>query len=325
MDDSTAETTPDGAARSGRLVSEAARTAYDRRRRLRHIEEWLVVWSLRAAAAISIVTTIGIVIVLLRQSLGFFGEIPIWEFLGGTTWTPLFKPQNFGVLPLVGGTLLVAGIAGLVSLGLGLGAAIFLSEYAPERLRMFLKPVLEILAGIPTVVYGYFALTFVTPILRGIFPDVIIFNALSAGLVMGLMIMPMVSTLSEDAMVSVPRSLRNAAYALGSTRFEVATKVVVPAALSGIVASFILAISRAVGETMIVTIAAGHTPNLTWNPLESVQAMTAFIVQVAQGETPQGSLEFKTIFAVGLLLFVMTLIMNIFGRWFVNRYRQVYE
>ena len=284
----------------------------------------MVVWSLRAAAAISIITTVGIVVVLLRQSLGFFGEIPIWEFLGGTVWTPLFKPQNFGVLPLVGGTLLVAGVAGIVALGLGLGAAIFLSEYAPERLRRILKPILEILAGIPTVVYGYFALTFVTPVLKHIFPD-IFFNALSAGLVMGLMIMPMVSTLSEDAMVAVPRSLRNAAYALGSTRFEVATKVVVPAALSGIVASFILAISRAVGETMIVTIAAGATPNLTWNPLESVQAMTSFIVQVALGETPQGSLEFKTIFAVGLLLFVMTLIMNIFGRWFVGRYRQVYE
>ena len=220
--------------------------------------------------------------------------------------------------------MLVAGVAGIVALGLGLGAAIFLSEYAPERLRRILKPILEILAGIPTVVYGYFALTFVTPVLKHIFPD-IFFNALSAGLVMGLMIMPMVSTLSEDAMVAVPRSLRNAAYALGSTRFEVATKVVVPAALSGIVASFILAISRAVGETMIVTIAAGATPNLTWNPLESVQAMTSFIVQVALGETPQGSLEFKTIFAVGLLLFVMTLIMNIFGRWFVGRYRQVYE
>ena len=284
----------------------------------------MVVWTLRAAAGISIVTTIGIVIVLLRQSLGFFGEIPIWEFLGGTLWTPLFKPQNFGVLPLVGGTLLVAGVAGIVALGLGLGAAIFLSEYAPERMRRILKPILEILAGIPTVVYGYFALTFVSPVLKHIFPD-IFFNALSAGLVMGLMIMPMVSTLSEDAMVAVPRSLRNAAYALGSTRFEVATKVVVPAALSGIVASFILAISRAVGETMIVTIAAGATPNLTWNPLESVQAMTSFIVQVALGETPQGSLEFKTIFAVGLLLFVMTLIMNIFGRWFVGRYRQVYE
>ena len=229
------------------------------------------------------------------------------------------------MLPLVGGTLLVAGVAGIVALGLGLGAAIFLSEYAPERLRRILKPILEILAGIPTVVYGYFALTFVTPILQRIFPDLIIFNALSAGLVMGLMIMPMVSTLSEDAMVSVPRSLRNTAYALGSTRFEVATKVVVPAALSGIVASFILATSRAVGETMIVHIAAGATPNLTWNPLQSVQTMTSFIVQVALGETPQGSLEFKTIFAVGLLLFVMTLIMNIFGRWFVGRYRQVYE
>ncbi len=325
MADPTAEIAPDKTVQSGRPNSSTTRGVYDRRRRLRHIEEWLVVWSLRAAAGISIVTTIGIVIVLLRQSVGFFGEVPIWEFLGGTTWTPLFKPQNFGVLPLVGGTLLVAGIAGIVSLGLGLGAAIFLSEYAPERVRRVLKPVLEILAGIPTVVYGYFALTFVTPILQGIFPDVIVFNALSAGLVMGLMIMPMVSTLSEDAMVSVPRSLRNAAYALGSTRFEVATKVVVPAALSGIVASFILAISRAVGETMIVTIAAGHTPNLTWNPLQSIQAMTAFIVQVAQGETPQGSLEFKTIFAVGLLLFVMTLVMNIFGRWFVNRYRQVYE
>ena len=324
MADTTAKITPDADVQSDRRIPSATRARVTRRRRLRHLEEWMVVWSLRAAAAVSIITTVGIVIVLLRQSLGFFGEIPIWEFLGGTVWTPLFKPQNFGVLPLVGGTLLVAGVAGIVALGLGLGAAIFLSEYAPERLRRILKPILEILAGIPTVVYGYFALTFVTPMLQLIFPD-IFFNALSAGLVMGLMIMPMVSTLSEDAMVAVPRSLRNAAYALGSTRFEVATKVVVPAALSGIVASFILAISRAVGETMIVTIAAGGTPNLTWNPLESVQAMTSFIVQVALGETPQGSLEFKTIFAVGLLLFVMTLIMNIFGRWFVGRYRQVYE
>ena len=324
MADITAQITPDPDVKSDRLIPSATRARVTRRRRLRHLEEWIVVWSLRAAAAVSIITTVGIVLVLLRQSLGFFGEIPIWEFLGGTVWTPLFKPQNFGVLPLVGGTLLVAAVAGIVSLGLGLGAAIFLSEYAPERLRRILKPILEILAGIPTVVYGYFALTFVTPMLQHIFPD-IFFNALSAGLVMGLMIMPMVSTLSEDAMVAVPRSLRNAAYALGSTRFEVATKVVVPAALSGIVASFILATSRAVGETMIVHIAAGATPNLTWNPLQSVQTMTSFIVQVALGETPQGSLEFKTIFAVGLLLFVMTLIMNIFGRWFVGRYRQVYE
>ncbi len=284
-----------------------------------------MLWALRAAAGVSIVTTIGIVIVLLRESLAFFGDVPVWEFLGGLQWTPLFKPQQFGVLPLVAGTLLVAGIAGVVSLGLGLGAAIFLSEYSPEGLRRVLKPILEVLAGIPTVVYGYFALTFLTPLLQSIFPDIIIFNALSAGLVMGLMIMPMVSTLSEDAMVAVPKSLRDAAYALGCTKFEVSMKVVIPAALSGIVASFILAISRAVGETMIVTVAAGATPNLTWNPLESIQAMTAFIVQVALGETPQGSPEFRTIFAVGLLLFCMTLVMSIFGRWFVGRFRQQYE
>ncbi len=298
-----------------------------RRRRRHHIEQALVTWLLRAAALISVLTTVGIVIVLVAQSAGFFAEVSIWDFLTGTEWTPLLKPQKFGVLSLVGGTLLVAGIAGIVSLSLGLGAAIFLSEYAPEKLRRVLKPVLEVLAGIPTVVYGYFALTFITPILQSIFgaDRVIVFNALSAGLVMGLMIMPMVSTLSEDAMIAVPRSLRDAAYALGATRFEVATRVVIPAALSGIVASFILAVSRAIGETMIVKIAAGATPNLTLNPLESVQAMTAYIVQVSLGETPQGSLEYKTIFAVGLLLFAMTLAMNIVGRWVISRFRQQYD
>ncbi len=298
-----------------------------RRRRRQHTEQMLVSWLLRAAAMVSIFTTVGIVIILVMQSVGFFAEVSVWEFLTGTEWAPLFSPQKFGVLSLVSGTLLVAVIAGIVSLTLGLGAAIFLSEYAPERLRRILKPILEVLAGIPTVVYGYFALTFVTPILQGIFgsDQVIVFNALSAGLVMGLMIMPMVSTLSEDAMVAVPRSLRDAAYTLGATRFEVSTKVVIPAALSGIVASFILAVSRAIGETMIVKIAAGATPNLTINPLESVQAMTAYIVQVSLGETPQGSLEYKTIFAVGLLLFVMTLGMNIVGRWVISRFRQQYE
>jgi phosphate transport system permease protein len=296
-----------------------------RRRRARHIEEQAVVWVLRGAALISVLTTIGIVVVLLRESLSFFVEVPVWDFITGTVWTPLFQPQSFGVLPLVMGTLLVATIAGLVSLGLGLGAAIFLSEYAPDRARRILKPILEVLAGIPTVVYGYFALSFVTPLLQSFIPDLIVFNALSAGLVMGLMIMPMVSTLSEDAMVAVPRSLRNAAYALGATRFEVATKVVVPAALSGIVASFILALSRAVGETMIVAIAAGSTPRMSFNPLESIQAMTGYIAQLALGETPQGTIEYKTIFAVGLLLFFMTLVMNIAGRWFVGRYRQQYE
>ncbi len=298
-----------------------------RRRRRQHVEQTIVTWLLRIAALISILTTIGIVIILVAQSVGFFAEVSVWDFLTGTEWAPFFRPQKFGVLSLVGGTLLVAGIAGIVSLSLGLGAAIFLSEYAPEKLRRVLKPILEVLAGIPTVVYGYFALTFITPILQGIFgaDRVIVFNALSAGLVMGLMIMPMVSTLSEDAMIAVPRSLRDAAYALGATRFEVATRVVIPAALSGIVASFILAVSRAIGETMIVKIAAGATPNLTLNPLESVQAMTAYIVQVSLGETPQGSLEYKTIFAVGLLLFVMTLAMNIIGRWVISRFRQQYD
>ena len=224
------------------------------RRHRQHGEQTIVAWLLRVAALISILTTIGIVIILVAQSAGFFAEVSPWDFLTGTEWTPLLKPQQFGVLSLVGGTLLVAAIAGIVSLTLGLGAAIFLSEYAPEKLRRVLKPILEVLAGIPTVVYGYFALTFITPILQDVFGSdrVIVFNALSAGLVMGLMKMPMVSTLSEDAMVAVPRSLRDAAYALGATRFEVATKVVIPAALSGIVASFILAVSRAVGETMIV-------------------------------------------------------------------------
>ena len=298
-----------------------------RSRRRQHNEQVIVTWLLRVAATISILTTIGIVIILVAQSVGFFAEVSVWEFLTGTEWSPLLKPQKFGVLALVGGTLLVAGIAGIVSLTLGLGAAIFLSEYAPEKLRRVLKPILEVLAGIPTVVYGYFALTFITPILQSIFgaDRVIVFNALSAGLVMGLMIMPMVSTLSEDAMIAVPRSLRDAAYALGATRFEVATRVVIPAALSGIVASFILAISRAVGETMIVKIAAGATPNLTLNPLESIQAITAYIVQVSLGETPHGSLEYKTIFAVGLLLFAMTLVMNIAGRWVISRFRQQYE
>jgi phosphate transport system permease protein len=302
-------------------------TKLARRRRRQYAEQLIVTWLLRAAALISILTTVGIVIILVAQSAGFFAEVSVWDFLTGTEWAPLFSPQKFGVLSLVGGTLLVAVIAGIVSLTLGLGAAIFLSEYAPERLRRILKPILEVLAGIPTVVYGYFALTFVTPILQSVFgyDRVIVFNALSAGLVMGLMIMPMVSTLSEDAMVAVPRSLRDAAYALGATRFEVSTKVVIPAALSGIVASFILAVSRAIGETMIVKIAAGATPNLTLNPLESVQAMTAYIVQVSLGETPQGSLEYKTIFAVGLLLFVMTLAMNIIGRWVISRFRQQYD
>ena len=314
------------AVQSDRSRTDAQTAERLRRHRSRqHLEQLVVKLALLLVALISVLTTIGILFALLKDSIGFFVDVPVWEFMFGTKWTALFIPQHFGVLPLVAGTLLVALIAGVIALALGMGAAIFLSEYAPDRLRRVLKPVLEILAGIPTVVYGFFALSFVTPLLQVFLEDLIIFNALSAGVVMGLMIMPMVSTLSEDAMVSVPGSLRDAAYALGATRFEVATKVVVPSALSGIVASLILAVSRAIGETMIVYLAAGSLANLTFNPLEPVQTMTAYIAQIATGETAQGSIVFKSIFAVGLLLFLMTLGMNILGRWVIARYRQQYE
>jgi len=295
-----------------------------RRRRRNRLWEVGVSRLLLICALVSIFTTLGIVIMLVWQTVGFFREVSFLEFFTGTKWTPMFEPANFGVLPLVAGTFLTAAIAILVALPIGLGAAIYLSEYAKDRVRRTLKPTLEVLAGVPTVVYGYFALTFVTPVLQEIFPNMIVFNALSAGLVMGIMIIPMVSSLSEDAMYAVPRSLRDAAYALGSTRFEVAIRVVMPAAVSGIVAACILALSRAVGETMIVAIAAGSTPRLTLNPVESIQTMTAYIVQISLGETPHGTVEYYTIFAVGLLLFFMTLVMNLIGQWFVKRYRHRY-
>lgn len=310
-----------GPAKSGFLKSVEARR---NTRKWVRAEQSVILILLIAATLVSVLTTLGIIVTLIKESFGFFQDVSVWEFITGTRWAPLFEPQSFGVLPLIAGTLLAAGIAGIVALTLGLGAAIYLSEYAPDRVRRIIKPILEVLAGIPTVVYGFFALSFVTPLLQSFLPIPVIFNVLSAGIVMGLMIMPMVSTLSEDAMVAVPRPLRDAAYALGATRFEVAVKVVVPAALPGIVASFILALSRAIGETLIVTIAAGATPNLTINPLESIQTMTAYIVQVSLGETPQGTLVFKTIFAVGLLLFLMTLTMNIVGRWIVRRYTERY-
>jgi phosphate transport system permease protein len=296
----------------------------NRQRKRQVLREGSIYWVLFACALVSVLTTVGIVVMLVVQAAGFFRHVSVVDFLTGIRWTPLFEPQHFGVLPLVGGTLLTAGIAILVALPIGLASAIYLSEYAREQVRRVLKPLLEILAGVPTVVYGYFALTFVTPLLRNVFPSMIVFYALSAGLVMGIMIIPMVSSLSEDAMVAVPRSLRNAAYGLGATRFEVATRVVMPAAVSGIVAACILALSRAVGETMIVAIAAGSTPKLTLNPLESIQTMTAYIVQISLGETPHGTVEYYTIFAVGLLLFIMTLLMNLFGQWFVRRYRETY-
>jgi phosphate transport system permease protein len=293
--------------------------------RARHRRERLVGTVLFTFSVVSILTTIGIVAVLLYDSIGFFREVSPFEFLTGTRWTPLFEPRNYGVLPLLLGSLLIATGAAIVALPLGLAAAIYLSEYAPGRVKRILKPVLEILAGVPTVVYGYFALTFVTPIIRAIVPGTSVFNAASASIVMGIMIIPMVSSLSEDAMSAVPRSLREGAYALGATKYEVASRTVVPAALSGIIASFILAISRALGETMIVTIAAGATPAMSLNPFRSVQTMTAYIAQTAAGEAPQGSVEYRTIFAVGLTLFAITLLMNIVSGIVLRRYREVYE
>ena len=299
-----------------------------RRRRLRArravieqgIKALLVVCTLA-----SVLTTAGIVFVLLFEALQFFGEVSFLEFITGTRWTPLFQSKQFGVLALVSGTFLTAVLSMVVALPLGLLSAIYLSEYAPDRARRLLKPMLEVLAGIPTVVYGYFALLFVTPLLQAISDSIFVFNALSASIVMGLMILPMVSSLSEDAMRAVPRDLREGAYALGANRLEVATKVVVPAALSGIVSAFILAVSRAIGETMIVTIAAGQSPNFTLNPFVPIETMTAYIVQVSMGDTPTGTLEYKTIFAVALLLFTLTLGMNLLSQYVIRRFREVYD
>jgi phosphate transport system permease protein len=274
---------------------------------------------------LSVLITIGIVAVLLFEAITFFADVSVFEFLTGTRWTPLFSSKQFGVLALVAGTTLTAVMAMVVALPLGLLSAIYLSEYAPNGVRKVVKPILEVLAGIPTVVYGYFALLFVTPILRSISGDISVFNALSASIVMGIMILPMVSSLSEDAMRAVPRTLREGAYALGSTKLEVSTLVVVPAALSGIVSAFILAVSRAIGETMIVTIAAGQNPTFTLNPFVPIETMTAYIVQVSQGDAPAGSIEFKTIFAVALLLFVITLVMNLLSQFVVSRFREEYE
>ena len=280
---------------------------------------------LAVCALISVATTVGIVIALFVPAFEFFQEVSIVDFLTGTEWAPLFEPAHFGVLPLVAGTLLVTAIAALVALPLGLGSAIYLSEYASPRMRGTLKPALEILAGIPTIVFGYFALTFMTPLLRDLGIQVDVFNTLSAGLVMGVYLIPTVASLSDDAMGAVPRELRDGAYALGSTKVQVATRIVVPAAVSGIVASFVLGISRAIGETMIVLVAMGQQPNLTLDPREAAEAMTAFIAATGAGDIPTGSLEYKTIFAVGATLFLMTFVMNIFAIRLVRKYREVYE
>ena len=287
--------------------------------------EVLVQVILFAAAAISVLTTLGIVISLLIPAGEFFGEVSPWDFVTGTTWTPLFLDGEFGVLPLVVGTFLISFLSAVVAFPLGLGVAIYLSEYANQRAAGVLKPVLEILAAIPTVVLGYFALTFITPLLRDIGLQVEIFNALSASLVLGVMLIPTIASLSEDAMAAVPRDLRDGGYALGADKLQVSTRIVLPAAISGIIAAFVLAFSRAVGETMIVLIAAGQLAHISFNPLQSIETMTAFIGATGNGDVPTGSTEYKTIFAVGLTLFVITLVMNLVSIRLVRKYREIYE
>jgi phosphate transport system permease protein len=291
----------------------------------RVIGERIIQGLLLTAAVVSVLTTTGIIFSLISETIAFFREVSIIEYFTATEWTPLFAVKKYGIFTLVSATLLTSTIALAVAVPLGLTAAIYWSEFASARVRSPMKSVLEILAGIPTVVYGFFALTVVTPFLKTLNPDISIFNSLSAGLVMGIMIVPLITSLSEDALSAVPNSLREAAYGLGSTRFEVATKVVVPAAFSGIVASFILAMSRAIGETMIVAIAAGQTPTFTFDPTVPVMTMTSYIVQVSLGDVPYGSLSYYTLFAVGMTLFTFTFVLNMVSYWVVRRFREVYD
>jgi phosphate transport system permease protein len=295
------------------------------RSRSRDLKERIIQVLMFLAAAISVLTTLGIILSLATETIAFFSQVSIVEFLTQTSWTPLFSNKTYGIWPLVAGTFLTSIIALAVAVPLGLCIALYLSEFAAPRRRDIIKPLLEVLAGIPTVVFGYFALTMVTPFLQSFIPGISGLNALSAGLVMGIMIIPLVASLSEDALSAVPSALREGAFGLGATRFEVAVQIVFPAAISGIVASVILAFSRAVGETMIVAIAAGQNPRLTLDPRVPIETMTTYIVQVSLGDTPFGSLSYYTLFAVGMTLFVITLIMNVFSQWFVRRYREVYE
>ena len=294
------------------------------RYRLRHLRERAVELLLFLAAFSSVAITLGIVGVLVYESLAFFSHVTLWEFLTDTQWTPLFDDAHYGILPLMAGTLVTTAIALVVAIPLGTITAIYLSEYASHRMREIIKPVLELLSAVPTVVYGYFALLFVTPLLQTLVPDLPGFNMLSAGLVIGIMIIPYVSSLSEDAIRAVPMHLREGSYAMGATRLQTALRVVVPGAISGIAAAYILGISRAIGETMVVAIAAGMQPNLTWNPKEPAETITAYIVQVSLGDLPHGTLAYQTIFAAGLTLLVMTLVFNIAGFYLRQRFRQVY-
>jgi phosphate transport system permease protein len=294
------------------------------RRRARIVRERAIELVLFLAALVSVFTTVAIVYILVRESVVFFQAVPLWDFLTDTQWTPLFDDAHFGIMVLLSGTLTSSAVALAIAIPLGTIIAIYLSEFAPFRVREVAKPFLELLGGVPTIVYGYFALLFVTPLLQKIYPELPGFNLLSAGIVMGIMIIPYVSSISEDAMRAVPMSLREGSYAMGATRFQTATRVVVPAAFSGIASAYILGISRAVGETMILAVAAGMQPNLTFNPLEPAATITAFIVQVALGDLPHGSVGYQTIFAAGLTLMLFTLACNIGGHVLRRRFRERY-
>jgi phosphate transport system permease protein len=300
-------------------LAEFGRLKIQRRRRERAIELVLML-----AACVSVFTTAGIVYILVKESVLFFSTVPLWDFLTDTQWTPLFSDAHFGIIVLLSGTVSSSLVALSIAIPLGTIIAIYLSEFAGHQTREIMKPVLELLSGVPTIIYGYFALLFVTPLIQQIYPGLPGFNILSAGIVMGIMIIPYVSSLSEDAMRAVPMSLREGSYAMGATRFQTAVKVVVPAALSGIAAAYILGISRAVGETMILAVAAGMQPNLTLNPLEPAATITAYIVQVALGDLPHGSIGYQTIFAAGLMLMLLTLMFNLLGYWLRRRYREAY-
>jgi len=301
-----------------------ALSATNFRSRLRQLRERAIEMLLFLAALSSVAITLGIVGVLVYESAGFFAQVPIVDFLTDSQWTPLFDDAHYGILPLLSGTLVTTAIALAVAIPVGTITAIYLSEYASYNAREIIKPVMELLSAVPTVVYGYFALLFVTPLLQRFLPDLPGFNILSAGLVIGVMIIPYVSSVSEDAIRAVPMHLRESSYALGATRLQTAMRVVVPAAISGIAAAYILGISRAIGETMVVAIAAGMQPNLTWNPMEPAETITAYIVQVSLGDLPHGTLGYQTIFAAGLTLLLLTLVFNVAGYWLRKRFRQAY-
>jgi phosphate transport system permease protein len=294
------------------------------RRATRHWRERLIEFGLFLAAASSVATTIAIVVILVRESAGFFAQVSIKEFLTDTQWTPLFSDAHYGIMPLVSGTLVTSFVALLLAVPVGTIIAIYLSEFASHRVREFVKPALELLAGVPTVVFGYFALLMVTPFLQKFMPGLPGFNMLGPGIVIGIMIIPYVSSVSEDAMRAVPGYMREGSYAMGATRLQTALRVVMPAATSGIIAAYILGISRAVGETMVVAVAAGQQPNFTWNPMEAAATITTFIVQVSLGDLPHGTIAYQSIFAAGLVLMLMTLSFNVAGHWVRKRYREVY-